>query len=428
MDKYLQQILNEVNTIIIPGLGALTLTNKTSGDIMFMSFLKHDDGNLSKYIAEKEGVAENDAKNLIAKYVREIQTKLDAGDTYDMYQFGRFVKNAGGIEFENWNSYQHDAISVSSTEQGKEEVKLELVADPILETIDEKTPSSPEPIPTPEPTPIVEPVIEKKADPVLEIIPSTPEPTIITPVVEAVVPEEKTESKLDVSAIKPNENVYIPEKEVKELEKTQESKPIEKTPPVAKITTKTAPVTKVKTPKVPKVKKKRSPLYWAMIAVGVIILIGGIGTAIFFKEVKEIISGKEKTEKTLAENQKTAEEESKEQEAIEQQVELEPAPIEEITPPVEETPKVEEEIPAPAPTQAPSGNGGSFHIIAGGFASESNANRFAQKLQGEGKSSSVLGKFDDLYLVSYESFSSQQEASAALKNASIKGWVFKYPK
>ena len=55
MDKYLLSILQEVNTIIIPGLGALTLVNADKGEYMFMSFLKHDDGQLAAYIAEKEG-------------------------------------------------------------------------------------------------------------------------------------------------------------------------------------------------------------------------------------------------------------------------------------------------------------------------------------------------------------------------------------
>jgi len=77
MDKYLLEILKQVSTIIIPGLGALTITNQKTGEIMFMPYLKHDDGKLSAHIAGKEGWDENEAKNLIAKYVREIQAELD---------------------------------------------------------------------------------------------------------------------------------------------------------------------------------------------------------------------------------------------------------------------------------------------------------------------------------------------------------------
>jgi hypothetical protein len=55
MDKYLLLLLKEVNTIIIPDLGALTITNHSTGEIMFMPFLKYDDGKLATYISEKEG-------------------------------------------------------------------------------------------------------------------------------------------------------------------------------------------------------------------------------------------------------------------------------------------------------------------------------------------------------------------------------------
>lgn len=436
MDKYLQQILNEVNTIIIPGLGALTLTNKSTGDIMFMSFLKHDDGNLSKYIAEKENMADNDAKNLIAKYVREIQAKLDSGDSYDMYQFGRFIKKNGDTEFENWNSYQHDTANPAPTEIASEEEKpLELTEEPRIEIVEEATPA--EPVDKKEVAPIIEevpatPVVEKVPEPKAE---PTPEPKAeeVKPIV---VPEEP---KIDVSKIKPDENVYIPEAELKDLEKQQAAEPVKKaTAPApgkepAKPTTKTAATKPVKEAKPPKEKKKRSPIFWALIIVGIIVVLGGGATAVFFKDVRAMLTGKtENTETMLQEKEdaKAAEEAAKQQEAMEEQVQLETEPVtEEEMPPVEEPASEIKEEPKAEPAPAPSNSsGGSFHIIAGGFANEANATRFAQKLQGEGKASSVLGKFDDLYLVSYESFNSREEATSALKNASVKGWVFKYPK
>jgi cell division protein FtsN len=104
MDKYLLQILKEVKTIIIPGLGALTLTNGEKGEILFMPYLKFDDGKLAAHIAEREGMSIHDATNLIAKYVREIEATLNKGERYDMYQFGRFLKQSDGqIVFQNWD-------------------------------------------------------------------------------------------------------------------------------------------------------------------------------------------------------------------------------------------------------------------------------------------------------------------------------------
>lgn len=107
MDKYLLEILKKVNTIIIPGLGALTITDATKGEILFMPYLKYDDGKLAEHIAEKESMSKNDATNLIAKYVREIEAKLNVGESYDMYKFGSFQKNnEGEIAFKSWSDFQ----------------------------------------------------------------------------------------------------------------------------------------------------------------------------------------------------------------------------------------------------------------------------------------------------------------------------------
>ncbi len=102
MNNYLLLLLKELKTIIIPGLGALTITNEATNELLFMSFLKHDDGALSKYIADKEGMSENDAKNLIAKFVREVLAELDKGEPYDMYQFGSFTKENNEVVFKQW--------------------------------------------------------------------------------------------------------------------------------------------------------------------------------------------------------------------------------------------------------------------------------------------------------------------------------------
>ncbi len=116
MNNYLLQLLNETKTIIIPGLGALTVTNEATGEIMFMSYLKFDDGTLAKHIADKEGMELNDAKNLIAKFVREVQAEIDKGSTYDMYQFGKFLKEDGEVAFEQWNASTPTASNVETQE------------------------------------------------------------------------------------------------------------------------------------------------------------------------------------------------------------------------------------------------------------------------------------------------------------------------
>ena len=107
MQNYLQQILTESNTIIIPGLGALTITSTKTGDIYFMPFLKHDDGTLAKYIAKVEGIELVDAKNTISNFVANIQSSLENGGNYEMEGFGRFLINKDGdYDFQRWEDYQ----------------------------------------------------------------------------------------------------------------------------------------------------------------------------------------------------------------------------------------------------------------------------------------------------------------------------------
>jgi hypothetical protein len=108
MNKYLQELLKLAKTVIIPGLGALTITNDKTGDIFFMSYLKHDDGKLAEFIASKEGIELIDAKNNLAKYVREIIALLDKGESFDIFNFGKFNKDASGeIVFEQSTKIEH---------------------------------------------------------------------------------------------------------------------------------------------------------------------------------------------------------------------------------------------------------------------------------------------------------------------------------
>ncbi len=149
MDKYLLELLKELKTIIIPGIGALTVTNEKTGEIMFMSYLKYDDGTLAKHIAEKESWEINDAKNLIAKYVRDVTSTLDKGDEYNMFQFGAFSKVSGEIEFNQWLSG-----NVSSENTVTEEIEVPKPEENIEKEVVQE-------IKVDEPIKIEEPIIEE---------------------------------------------------------------------------------------------------------------------------------------------------------------------------------------------------------------------------------------------------------------------------
>lgn len=412
MNKYLLQILHEINTIIIPGLGALTVTNSKTGEIMFMGFLKHEDGNLAKYIVEKEGISENDAKNMIAKFVREIHIQLDKGDDYDMYQFGRFKKVNGEIEFENWSNYSNtDENNQITTDKSNEidfknELKVEEIS-PVETIINHK--------------PLKE-ILEEKTEPSkLKSEEEKSSSSITANTREEIKPskveiEVQTESNL-------NTEKTIPKKEEKTIQSSTDTN--KKTPEISN-----KPISKENSGdkqkiKIVEEKKKKSKGFYILIILLFLIAGGSVTTIIFYDKIEKAFFSpiKEKVADKIAENSAESDIEN-----IEKQVELDN--VEQTNNENSSTESISTETTSPKTEsiEVSQNTGMTYHIIAGGFGVEANAEKLAKKYQSEGKNASVLGKFDELYLVAYESFATKEEATLALKSSAVKGWIFKYNK
>lgn len=464
MDKYLLQILLDVNTIIIPGLGALTVTNAKTREMMFMSYLKYDDGKLSGYISEKEGMSENDAKNLIAKYVREIRAKLDQGHTYDMFKFGRFVKDKDGdVDFESWGTYASigedivtdtpdDAAGTTSEDTAVETAPADAPAAEIHPIV-EQAPEIEEEISIPEPeavTPEEKPEVTAEKPDEDAIAPETtsvpefladedekelhhdiiedrtvtppatpvsldellekgeePAPAEEAPKPEPIVDQTQDESRVQV------ENIYIPPGETV-VEEAPAATPLPKAEKIKKTE---------KQPQEAKPKKKRGAGFWILIVLIILLVVGGICTLLFYDQVKTYLPFLE-SKRVEAEQQKdtvspealnenAAALEEAEAERVANENNPETAPAEQPAEEAPEPPVVE----APAPPVASTDGSKPYHVIAGAFASKENADRFAARQNG-----TVLGQYDNMYLVSSGAYASKNEAQAAIAG---KGWVFK---
>ena len=140
MEKHLQQILQEVNTIIIPGLGALTVTSHKTGEIMFMPYLKYDDGKLASFIADREGITLDEAKALILKDVAAILNAIEAGNGFNLNGIGSFKKDSSGdIEFKSGVDVETStAVNVSEDVKVNEEPVVEDVSSKVEEQIMEE--------------------------------------------------------------------------------------------------------------------------------------------------------------------------------------------------------------------------------------------------------------------------------------------------
>jgi len=401
MDKYLFQILKEVNTIIIPEIGALTIVNQATGEIMFMSYLKFDDGKLANYIAEKEAMDLTDAKVLVAKYIREIQTKLDKGETYDMYQFGSFSKNSGGeITFKAW-----EKLVVSSSSEPEKDIEPEIIVPIVSPQIEVAVVSI-------ENTELIEQ--EKLAEvselDELEKKITIPEQDIVPAPIEVIEQTETEEVNEPINAISEeeqwNDDLDVPP--INHLKETIKKPILEKT-------------------KKDKIKKKRGVVFYVLTVFLLLVIGGGTYVGMNYNELKQHIpflaSTPEKEqalEETTTEEVETAsEEENVEMEATETNV-------------VEETEAVDESDTQVVETSTVSTSGLiidktlPIQIIAGAFTEESNATRKVETLKSNGSAAEIIGRYGGFYFVCIGSFNSMDEVKATKSNFESAGkyWVF----
>lgn len=458
MNNYLLQLLKEVKTLIIPGLGALTVTNESTGEILFMPYLKFDDGTLAKHIATKENMELNDATNMISKFVREVTAELDKGNSYDMYQFGRFVKIDGEIAFEAWGTNSSNAQKEA---QAEAEAGLHTKDSSVVEE------QKPEEI-----TPIIEeekavlPKTEASHEEPKEVPIATQQPAEQKEVIPPVVENKKVvveEPKKEEPKVEPQAEKIVPPV----IEKTEPKAPIEK--PVQQ---KKEPIKKEKPVKEPKEKKKTS--VFAYILWGFLVLILGSGTfiAIKFDSLKKdfpilaelagendnVAKGSEDVKQLEDEPDVNIDSETKSEPIPEDQVQVveDQLPEEKVVEepkkavtPKKETPAPKKETPTPKPkpvvtvnkkpvskpkNQNTGSSGASFdgskhfHVIAGSFGSEANANKLAGKLRNQGYAESAVTMNNGMYRVSVKGFSTLNEATAEAANiqSSVPGaWVLK---
>lgn len=454
MNNYLLQLLKEVKTLIIPGLGALTVTNESTGEIMFMPYLKFDDGTLAKHIASKENMEINDASNLISKFVREVTAELDKGNSYDMYQFGKFLKIDGEIAFEAWTS---GASDTTTTEPAKEAPKPE-----VAPVIAEK--------------PKEEPIPVKAEEPVIPKVEEVPVPKVQTPVQQEEKPKAPT-PPVEVPKPEPVKETPVVKEEKAVppvVEKSEPKAPAEK--PAAK---KEAAPPKKEVPKKEKAvtdpkQKKKSPVL-SYILWGFLVLILGSGTfiAIRFDSLKKDfpilaeLAGENDNTAKGSEDVKVLEDEAEVN--IDSNTESEPVPedqvkvVEDQLPDEKVAEKPKKETPAPTPkpvkestpkpvtkpivtvnkkpvTKTPASSSGSsssaasfdssksFHVIAGSFGSAGNANKLAAKLRSQGFGEAAVTMHNGMHRVSVKGFSTLNEATAeaAKIQGSVPGaWVLK---
>lgn len=444
MNKYLIEILKIKLSVILPGFGALMIPNKKTGKIVINQLLKFDDGILADYISDKEGIDKTEAKNMISKFIREIESVIGKGDTYDIFQFGKISKNEkGDLNFE-MDPYllKEQKNAIASTQ------KDDKPANEFVPSAKEK-----KEVPKKEE---VKPVVKKVEKGEDKETKNTYVPPVVTDVKKKIVDkvkspskvakEDTTDAKKEAKALEAKKKLKTKElaakskKDAKAIEnqKKKDAKALtNKKKEEAKIATAKAKKEKATAKKnktveldkngkpVKKKKRKLIPLILLLLFVG-----GGCFAGYKYQDkIKEMIGYGKVSEH---QNGETAEEHAEHSDT-----ELADESTDEI---IEETDtmfvdeaivdedlveEVEEIVPVENHSVSTSING-NYHIIGGGFSEKSNATRYADKNNG-----TVLGRFDNLYLVALKSYDSREAAKSDLSNVqsiSSSAWIFKYSK
>lgn len=382
MDKFLIELLQLNNAVILPDFGSIVIANENTGEVMFNEYLKFNDGKLVALIVANSTMDAQDASNMVAKYIRDIQIQLDKGESYDIFGLGSFRKDKGGSAIFTGN--------INSSNKKEAEIFMgPSPTPPAVTAKDENTPSNE-----------VEENFWKHDDSAEEETKEeTEEPIISETTTEIVESSESTfsEETPQTTDHPKNEKATVQRKE----------------------------------------KKKRGILFWILIFFLLVLSAGGVFIGVKYEEVITYM-GWDK----FSDDQKVAdvietqltEETNTETDADNATVLTEentilPNETEELTEAAIEAQIVEELIEQP--TVIVSIDGKPFHLIGGSFSDETNATNFAETLKAKGLPAHVIGQFEGRHMVSVKSFVSRGEAMAeiaAIQNEAPGAWLFKYPK
>jgi cell division septation protein DedD len=430
MKKYLIEILKDSNTIIIPGLGALTVTNKDKGEFMFMPFLKHDDGTLKRFISETESCDESVAKEKIDQFVAEVKSVLDQGGSYPLEGLGLFEKDSSGDVV--FGAFPMDQ-KVQDETAGNESIEIEYDAIASNGLLKEELPPQDEIIV--EQTVQVEAVLEAENSSLPEhssddlIVSDTEEKPVLSKIEPDI--DSKEDTAIVVTTVaEPVEELIVNVEEdativspsaVEYTEQQQWEDDLDLPPINAKVERPKKPIIE----KAQKDKKKRSPLIFVLIVLTVLFVAGAIGVGVFYKEIKTALFAKETNDTTVLAEEKQFEftevpEDNQGEEPIESgESELENEFIKEVI----SEPQKTEQVSSPKPAVS-----GSYFLVVGSFQNEANANRFSDRMKSEGNESTIISQNNGFYLVTIGSYPTESEAKAALTEKIQrypKVWLFK---
>jgi len=395
MEKYLLQVLESNNRVIVPEFGAFIIKQKSPLTIIFNEFLQYNDGMLVDVISKNEGIDRDVAKEKIDAFIAEMNSALDRDGKYSIPSIGIVTKGSSGkislekeelkkpVKKESKASESTEKEQVQPKQKGKTSPKKsEPIKEDIIDIVADKTIEK-------EQKEEVKQKKEREAD----------KSDAVT-VKKEVKPEAQVVSETK-KEVKPATQV-VPEAKKVEKHEVQVVSEINKTKPVA---------TEVETSKIYEAQPSKTSLsdtnkrsrtrliIWLII----IVIVNGILIGYFFysEELTSIFSGKSKE---LTEPETT----------VQDRLQPETLPAEEPDEDIISNETEEEPVSASETQSSTIHEGTRYYVIAGVFREESNADNLLLELKQKGFNPEKFGKIGNLFAVSYDVFSTRAEADRML--------------
>ena len=406
IEKHISELLKTNDRVIIPNFGAFLKSKGEVKSIIFNEFIKFNDGQLIQAIAEKEKISIEEASGKLDEFVDKIKSTLDKGSKFPIEGVGvLYPDEKGRLRFES------EEVNSPGGEEKKEEKKEE-TKDEKKEKVDEKK--------------------EVKKDEKRETSKKKTEKP------EEKKPSEKKEEKVpEEKESKPRSKFPTPVREYQKEKPAEEKKKTEKTTESAKTEEKKKEKIKQQDPRKTGKDEEEKPRYlavWIIIALIVVAIIVWLvldwnNIPGYFKhEAKQ--DRQEQLDKQTPQQKKEQPDKKvvKKEETAKKAEKSQPQkPAQETTAKKESTQQTEK--PAePAKTDV-SGPAKKYHLIAGVFSEEKNADEMVIQLRKDGFYPEKIGRINDLYYVTYNSFEKKQDANYELKRLYDKGldvWLYFY--
>lgn len=413
MQTLIAEFISQANLLIIPGIGAINVNDRTKNDYSLMPYLKHDDKSLKRFVAEKLQLSDENAAKKVEEWIEEVRQKATAGENYLIPGIG-YLKLGTSGDFDLLKL--SDEVESNFADINETVITEEIIQEVVIPEVAELAEKIEEPLKIENET-IEDLKLDKNIEPI-----SIPEPEHDTN--EQIVSVDTTSLNPESIEEKSSEKIIYSEED-------QWNDDLD-LPPLN---------TSIERPKKPIVekakfdKKKRSGLSFTLVIILSIVIAGAAPAILYFDEIKSFFAIEENNDvKTIAqekqfefsndENTETEQEEEVSQ-PMESTKNNQESTVTEVEPEVKEVVKEEPKVVAKNEIQSAEGD---FLIIIGSFQNQVYANNFSQKLNNEGNSSTVIGPYNQFYMVTIGSFSTENEAKTELsskKKSFPNAWLFK---